>query len=566
MSTVAAHLTALVQQAAERAGFEGVTVDGCLPTKDASLGDYQSNTAFRLAKSKGMKPRDAAEALRANFPEDPAVTGVEVAGPGFLNLSVDDAWLAAAVRTVASPGVGAGKTVVIDYSSPNIAKRMHIGHLRSTIIGNALDRMHRWLGYRVIADNHVGDWGTPFGKLIVAWQEWRDEAAYAEDPVGELQRLYQLADEKMEADPSLLERARAETVKLQQRDPETLALWQRFVDASMAEFDVVYGRLGIRFDEVLGESAYQDRLDPLVAELLERGIAVESQGAIVVPLEEKGLTDHPLLIQKADGAKLYGTTDLATIEHRLATWAPTRVLYVVDTRQQLHFRCVFAAARKMGSSGDFVHVWFGMLKFPGGAVASSRKGVTANLLDVLDTAAERAYAVITEKSPELPEEERRAVAEVVGTATIKYFDLSQNPQSDITFDWDRALAHDGGSAVYLQYAYARLHSILRAGGAAETPPDVLPAHTEGPEKALLRLVARLPEVVQSAAETCKPNLLAEYLETVARAVGPFYEHCPVLKDGVAPEVRATRLSLVSVVANTLEVGLGLLGIGVVPRL
>jgi arginyl-tRNA synthetase len=286
----------------------------------------------------------------------------------------------------------------------------------------------------------------------------------------------------------------------------------------------------------------------------------------VVPLDEKGLTDHPLLIEKADGAKLYGTTDLATIEHRRATWNPDRVLYLVDTRQQLHFRQVFAAARKMGFGGDYVHVWFGMLKFPSGAVVSTRGGGVTNLVDVLDTAAERALVKITEKSPHLPERERRAIAEVVGTGTIKYFDLSQNPQSDITFDWDRALSDDGGSAVYLQYAYARLHSILRSGGAAETPPDVAPAHEHPAERALLRLVARLPEAVEAAAETCKPNLLAEALETLARGVGPFYESCPVLKDGVPPEVRAARLALVSVVARSLALGLDLLGIGVVPRL
>jgi arginyl-tRNA synthetase len=571
MSTVAQHLSALLTRAASAAGFEG-TVEPVVPTRDPSHGDYQSNAAFRLGKSRGMPPRAAAEALMAALPPDPAIARVDVAGAGFLNLTLSDAWLAGDVRArgrdphLLPHRKGEGRSVVIDYSSPNVAKRLHVGHLRSTIIGNALDRLHRALGYRVIADNHLGDWGTPIGKLVVAWQVWRDDAAFAADPVGELQRLYQKAEEELEHDPTLIERARAATVALQTGEPETTALWRTFVDVSMAELNAVYGRLGVRFDTFHGESFYDGRLASLVDELVAKGVAVESQGALVIPLAEKGLEEQPVLIRKADGAALYATTDLATIEYRLKEYAPEKVLYVVDTRQQLHFRQVFAAARKMGLQGTFVHVWFGMLKFEGGAVASSRKGNVINLVHLLDTAAQRAYDVVTEKSPQLPEAERRAIAEVVGVGTIKYFDLSQNPQSDITFGWDRALSLDGGSAVYLQYAYARLHSILRAGGAAEAPPDALPAHEHPAERALLRLVARMPEVVELAADTHKPNLLAEQLEAVAKGVGPFYEHCPVLKEGVPAEVRAARLALVWCVAHALKVGLDLLGIGVSPRL
>jgi arginyl-tRNA synthetase len=317
----------------------------------------------------------------------------------------------------------------------------------------------------------------------------------------------------------------------------------------------------------MGESAYDYGLQSLVDRLLAVGTAVESEGAVIVPFEgEKGLADHPMLLRKADGAALYGTSDLVCVQFRTERWAPERMVYVVDTRQQLHFRQVFAAAKKLGFTNTFVHVWFGMLKFPGGAVASTRKGQTLNLADVLDTAVARAFDVVTAKSPDTDEADRREIAEAVGVGAIKYFDLSQNPQSDITFDWDRALAHDAGSSVYLQYAYARLHSILRKGGADESPPDV-PAAVEHPaERTLAVLVARLPEAIDAAAEAYKPNLLAEHLEALATAVGPFWEACPVLREDVPADVRAARLALVSAVATALRTGLELLGIKAIPRL
>jgi arginyl-tRNA synthetase len=579
MSTVAAHLSSLVHAAVRAAGLQGLRAedtDLVTPTKDAALGDYQSNVAFKLGKASGMAPKQAAEKLREAFAADPALAEVSVAGAGFLNLRLHDVWLAADVKSRANlPDLGgdrkgAGQTVVIDYSSPNVAKRLHIGHIRSTLLGDALARLHRFAGFRVVADNHLGDWGTPFGKLMVAWEEWRDEDAFARDPVGELQRLYQLADEELQKDPSLLDRARATTVKLQAKDPGSLTTWQLFVDKSMAEFQGIYDRLGVKFDTFHGESHYDARLVPLVDELLASGVAVVSDGAVVIPLTEKGLEEQPMLVRKADGAALYGTTDLATIEFRVREYAPARILYVVDTRQQHHFRQVFAAARRMGVPGlaevDIVHVWFGMLKFADGTIGSSRKGNVINLVDLLDQAAERAYAVVSEKSPDLPEAERHAIAEVVGVGTLKYFDLGQNPQTDVTFTWERALSLDGGSAVYLQYAYARLRSILRKGGAADAVPDVLPAHAMPAERALLRLCARLPEVAQAAAESCRPNLLAEHLETLAQAVGPFYDTCPVLKDDVPADVRAARLALVGCVTTNLRVGLDLLGVGVVDRL
>ncbi len=568
MSTVADHLTALVRAAAEAAGHADapVPLEPCVPTRDPSHGDYQSNFAFRLGKELRTNPRAVAEQIKAALPADPAVARAEVAGPGFLNFYLDEGWLARRLQAGIEAPAPAGRTIVIDYSSPNIAKRMHVGHLRSTIIGAALHRLYAWLGWTVVADNHLGDWGTPIGKLIVAWKRWLDREAYEQDPVGELQRLYEQAAAASESDPEFLEAARAETVKMQQGEAENMALWNEFMRATRVELDRIYDRLGISFDAWLGESAYREELDPLVDDLLARGVAEESRGAVVVPLDGP-LSEQPLLVRKADGGALYGTTDLATIRHRIATWAPERIVYVVDTRQQLHFRQVFAAARKMGMTGpELVHVWFGMLKFPGGQIAAARKGGAINLVDVLDTAAEKAFEVVTEKSGELPEAERREIAEAVGVGTIKYFDLSQNPQSDITFSWDKALSLDGGSAVYLMYAYARLHSILRKGGAADAPPAALPSVAHPAERALAVLALRTPEAVATAAEAHRPNLLAEHLDALAKAVGPFYEHCPVLKDEVPAEVRDQRLALVWGVARALEVGLTLLGIRAIPRM
>ncbi len=575
MQTIAEHLTGLVEKAAAAAGHAEARVDPCVATRDPSHGDYQSNFAFRLGKQQGVNPRELASALVAHLPSDPAVARTEVAGPGFINFHLADEWMAEQLKARAThpdfgpPEAAGGRTVVIDYSSPNIAKRMHIGHLRSTIIGNALHRMHRWVGWEVVADNHVGDWGTPFGLLIVAWNRWRDDAAYAADPVGELQRLYQRASELKKDDPELLAEARAETVKLQAKDPVNLALWQQFVDVSMQEFNGLYERLGVEFDAVMGESAYADELAELVDDLLEQGIAEESEGAVVVPFDGsdgKGLGKNPLLVRKADGAALYGTTDLATVRHRVRVWHADRIVYLTDLRQQLHFRQVFAACRKMGfTEVELEHVWFGVLTIEG-AVASTRAGTVINLTDLLDTAARKAFEIVTAKAPELPEEERRDIAEAVGVGAIKYFDLSQNPQSNIDFSWDKALSLDAGSSVYLQYAFARMSSILRKGGVADAPPDVLPSTDHPAERALVTLANRTPEVVITAVEAYRPNLLAEHLEALATAVGPFYEHCPVLKEGVPDELRDRRLALVFSVARALEAGLGLLGIRTIPRM
>ncbi len=543
-----------------------------MATNDARFGDYQSNHAFRLGRALRTNPRAVATEVVAQLPEHPAVAKVEVAGPGFVNFHLDDGWLQQTlVARMADERLGAGaadgRTIVIDYSSPNIAKRMHVGHLRSTIIGAALDRLYRFLGWRVIADNHLGDWGTQFGKLIVAWKGWRDDAGYEADPIGELQRIYQAFPDRAEADPSLIEQARAETARLQAGDAANRALWEQFVTASLAEFDAVYERLGVRFDVTLGESAYNEALGPLVERLLAAGIAVESEGAVVVPFtadDGRGLGKNPLLIRKRDGAAMYGTTDLATVEHRMATWQPDRICYVTDTRQQQHFRHVFAASRKMGVEVDFAHAWFGMLRFADGAIAATRAGQVVNLVDVLDTAVAHARSVVDDKSGHLSESERAEIAESVGVGAVIYTDLSQNPQSDIVFDWKKMLSLEGNTAPYLMYAHARCCSVFRKADVEDfTPGGLLLEHPQ--EQRLARLLVRTPEIVAGAARTWRPNLLAEHLYQVAGQYARFWGDCRVL-DADAPATTQSRLTLSWATRRGLAVGLGLLGLRPLERM
>ena len=571
--TTADLLTALIGEAAEKAGWGEcpVPLETCVATKDASHGDYQSNYAFRIGKSLGQNPREVASKVAAALPDHPAVAGAEVAGPGFINFRLNEEWLASELVERASserfgtPQVGAGKTMVIDYSSPNIAKRMHIAHLRSTVIGNAIHRLYAYLGWTVVADNHIGDWGTPFGKLIVAWRGWRDDAAYERDALGELQRLYQSFKGKSDEDPTLEDEARAETAKLQSGDAENMALWEQFVEVSLREFNLIYDRLGVSFDVVHGESYYREELPGLVAELKQAGLAVDDDGAVVVPFPEgSGLEKSPMLVQKRDGAALYATTDMATVRDRVRTWNPDRIIYVTDLRQKLHFRQLFEASRRWGyTEPDYVHVPFGILRFPGGALASSRSGDVIRLADVLDTSVERARALVDGKSDQLPETTRAEVAEAVGVAAVRYFDLSQNPQSDITFDWERSLALDGNTAPYLMYAYARCRSILRRAEDFSPSPVLL---REPAERQLAMLALRTPEVIQLAADTHRPNLLCDHMYSLTQSFSRFWEQCRVWSDSHGMEVTHSRLTLTWVVACALEQGFEILGIQKVERL
>ena len=584
MATIAQVLTELVRAAASSAGHgdSPAPLEPCVATNDARNGDYQSNFPFRIAgalKKQGQKvnPRQIASDIAEHLPAHPAVAKAEVAGPGFLNFTLSDTWLAADLSArMADARLGAnrpghGRTMVIDYSSPNIAKRMHIGHLRSTVIGNALDRIQRYLGWTVVADNHLGDWGTQFGKLIVMWRREADLEAYEADPIGELQRLYVKFGPTAEEEPGLIDEAREQTVLLQSGNADNRALWQQFVSASMTEFERVYQRLGVSFDVVYGESHYDEALQPLIDRLLADGIAEHSDGAVVVPFtgaDGKGLEKNPLLIRKSDGAALYGTTDLATVELRMLEFDPETIVYVTDHRQQLHFRQVFAAARKMGHTPEYVHVFFGMLKVDGG-ILSTRAGAgeaatSMNLVDLLDAARDQARAVVDEKSASLPEAERAAIAEAVGVSAIRYFDLSQNPQSDVNFTWEKALSMEGNTAPYMMYAYARCQSVLAKGADLGFEPGELVLRAPE-ERSLAIAAARVPEIAEVAGATWRPNMLCDHLFETAQAFSRFYAECHIV-DAAQPETTRSRLQLVAATAASLKVGLGLLGVRTLDRM
>jgi arginyl-tRNA synthetase len=550
-----------------RAAYPGAVPDGLstavVPTADEQFGDYQCNAAMALAKVLKKPPREIAAAL-ATAVRPEAIERLEVAGPGFVNVFLDPEWLARRLEQVQAderlgvPEPGRGRTVVMDYSSPNVAKPMHIGHIRSTVIGNALDRLHRFLGWRVLADNHLGDWGTQFGLLIMGFRHFADPVAYESAPIEELERIYVKSYDRSKEDPAWLNGARAELLKLQQGNAENRALWQSFVEHSLREFNRIYDRLGVSFDLVRGESYYNDRLPGIISKLREEGLVRESEGALVVFLEDEKLP--VCIVRKSDGAYNYAATDLATVASRAEEFQPEAVIYVTDERQQLHFRQIFAIARKMGLATRLVHVWFGLMRLPEGTF-STRQGNVIKLERLLDEAEERALAVVKAASPEMPVEQQRDVARAVGIGAIKYADLSQNPQSLVTFTWEKALALEGNSAPYLQYACARIASVLdkyRERFPGQDPAAHPIRLAEPIERRLAVRLLRFPDAVIHAAETYKPNLLADYLYDLSQVYSAFYQNVPFLK--AEEGVRESRIRLCGLVMKTLRCGLGLLGI------
>lgn len=559
-----------MNELAIRAGVAAATV---ARAKKAEFGDIQINAAMQLAKAEKRPPREIAQRIVDALEGHDAIAKAEIAGPGFVNIFVRDQWLAAhAAAALATRPVGAGQRVVLDYSSPNLAKPMHIGHIRSTVIGDAIKRALRAVGYEVIADNHVGDWGTQFGKLIVAWRRWLDQRAFAEDPIAELLRLYirfeeeskAKADDELEAATPLVKEARAELVKLQQGDPENRALWQKFVDLSLAEFDKIYRRLGVSFDVTLGESFYHDRLDATVDRLAREGIAEPSQGALVVFFKKPDGSDEmpPAIVRKSDGGYNYAATDVAGVLYRVERWHPQRIIIVVDERQQLHFRQFFAIARRLGVDCSLEHVWFGLMRLPEGTI-STREGKLIHLEQLLDEAETRAYAVAKEHSEGLSEAELREVARVVGVGAVKYNDLSKDRQTLVTFTWDKALSLSGNSGAYLQYAYARIQSILRKARAEGAEPGPIGALLPS-ERMLLTKLYDFGGAVEAVAAQTRPHLLCDYLYDLAGAFSTFYGEHQVLK--AEPEVRAARLMLCELTARALRQGLDLLGIEVLDRM
>ncbi|MBN1558052.1 MAG: arginine--tRNA ligase [Lentisphaerae bacterium] len=566
-------LTAAVREGFARAGFAEADVPGGLSvvaTANPAFGDYQCNAAMPLAKAVGRAPRRIAESVIAALPAHPCLGRAEAAGPGFINLFLDDAWLCkqgAALGTdprLGVPRTGRGRTIVMDYGGPNITKPLHIGHLRSPNIGGALDRMYRLLGYRVIADSHLGDWGTQFGITIMGYREYGDAEAMERAPMEELERVYVKSYERSRRDEAWLTRCREELVKLQAGDAENTALWKRFVALSLEELDRIYGRLGVSFDLVRGESYYRDRLRETVAVLRERGLARPSEGALAVFLEDEKLP--PCIVRKSDGGFNYATTDIATVMSRVEEFQPDRIVYVTDERQQLHFRQVFAICRRLGYDTALEHVWFGLMRLPEGTF-STREGTVIRLEALLDEAERRALAVVQAASPDMPAARQAEVARAVGVGAVKYADLSQNPQSVVTFTWDKALALDGNSGPYLQYAYARIAGVRNKYDARfpGRDPETEPLRLSEPvERELLIRLVRFPETVRRAAESGKPSIVTDYLYDLAQVYSAYYQAVPFLK---APAgLRESRVRLGGVTARVLRRGLELLGIEVLERI
>ncbi len=558
------------------------------PCPDAKFGDYQANALIGLAKARKINPRQLAAEVVAKLDLEDSCEKVEIAGAGFLNFRLRASALSRVVGSAAAgehlffDKTAEPRTVVVDFSSPNVAKPMHVGHIRSTVLGDALAQILRLLGHRVITDNHLGDWGTQFGMLIVGWKTILDPEKLKSDPLGEMERIYKFissrcAPDKPEFDSAILERARAELVKLQAGDPENLGIWTEMIRLSQAQFETIYGRLGTKFDHTLGESFYNSRLSAIVDQMMKAGIAVETRGAKAVfsdgslpPKEDPFLVQkegewvpNPFIIQKQDGGFNYATTDLATLAYRVETWQADEVVYVTDGRQQLHFRQLFAAFRRWHPEArlKLAHVWFGSILGEDGKPFKTRSGETVRLSDLLDEAEERAFKVVSEKSPELPEPARREIARVVGIAAVKYADLLSNRQSDYVFSWDKLLALNGNTAPYLQYAYARIKSIFRKGGLQNTDFGRGKAElliSEPAEIALSKHLLNFGLVLEAVVQEYRPNFLCNYLYELAGHFTRFYENCPVLKS--ESPVRENRLVLCELTAKVLHQGLSLLGI------
>jgi len=566
------------------------------PCPDPKFGDYQTNALMSLAKARRMNPRQLATDVLARLEVTDLCEKVEIAGPGFLNFRLKDSVLANALQAAARgehlffDPAAATRTIVLDFSSPNVAKPMHVGHIRSTILGDSLSRTLRLLGHRVITDNHIGDWGTQFGMLLVGWKTLLERAALEREPLSEMERIYkaissQCDPDKPGYDAARHEAARRELVKLQQGDAENLAIWREMIQLSQAQFDAIYGRLGVQFDHTYGESFYHPRLGQTVDDLMSRGIARESEGAKCVfsdgtqPRKEDPFLiqrdgewqANPQLIQKRDGGFNYATTDLATIAYRLETWHPQEIVYITDGRQQLHFQQLFAVFQRwhpeMAGKLKLAHVWFGSILGEDGRPLKTRSGENVKLSELLDEAEERAFRLVSEKNSDLPEAERREIARVVGIGAVKYADLSPNRQSDYVFSWDKMLALNGNTAPYLQYAYARIQSIFRKGDiqspASGMPPGALTL--SAPEElALAKHLLNFGLTLEAVADEYRPNFLCNYLYDLAGQFTRFYENCPVLKS--EGSTRDSRLVLCDLTAKVLKRGLGALGIEILEQM
>ncbi|WP_299574850.1 arginine--tRNA ligase, partial [uncultured Leptotrichia sp.] len=502
------------------------------------FGDFQTNFAMVSSKLIGKNPREIASTLVDNFKENDIIEKLEIAGPGFINIYLKNNFLNEELKKVENEKydfsfLNTDKTIIIDYSSPNIAKRMHIGHLRSTIIGDSIKRTLQFLGFHTLADNHIGDWGTQFGKLIVAYKNWLNKKSYEEDPIGELERIYVQFSDEAKKNPALEDEAREELKKLQLGDEENQKLWKEFIDISLKEYNKIYDRLGVNFDYYYGESFYNDMMPAVLEELKEKGIAREDQGALVVFFENDKLP--PAIVQKKDGSFLYTTSDLATMKFRKDELNVDEAVYLTDDRQQNHFKQVFEIGEMLGEPYNYkkTHVVFGIMRFGDGMIFSSRSGNIIRLVDLLDEAKTQVKKVIDEKNPNIPEEEKEKIAEIVGSGAIKYFDLSQNRTSDITFTWDKVLSFEGNTGPYLQYTYVRIMSIfrkLKEENINVENKDIILENMNGVERELAVELLRFPQTVVKSYESYRPNIIADYLFDIAKLFNNFYNSSSILKE------------------------------------
>ena len=559
-------LQAAVLEILPDADVSAVLVRPC----DPKFGDYQSNALMSLAKVRKTNPRQLATDTLAKLDVSEVCEKVEIAGAGFLNFRLKNSALVQTLETAARgehlffDKAAKPKTIVIDFSSPNVAKPMHVGHIRSTGIGDALQRTLRLLGHHVISDNHIGDWGTQFGKLLLGWKQALDRAALECDAIAELERLYKVINAECDANPERLEEAKAELVKLQAGDAENISIWKEMIRLSQIQFDTIYSRLGVNFDHALGESFYNPWLGEVVNDLLAKKIARESEGAVGVfsdgslpPKEDPFLVNRdgewiadPALVRKSDGGFNYTTTDLATIAYRLKTWSPDEIVYVVDDRQSGHFKKLFLVLARWKPDATkrtkLIHVGFGK---------------------ILGDAEARAFKIVSGKNSELSEAQRKEIARVVGLGAVKYADLLPNRQSDYIFSWDKMLALTGNTAPYLLYAYARIKSIFRKSEAESEirNPRSAIALAEPEEIALAKHLLNFGITLEAVAEEYRPNYLCNYLFELAVHFSRFFENCPVLKAEDAA-MRDSRLALCGLAARVLKQGLETLGMEIVQQM
>lgn len=580
---VSKKIDTLVAAAATAAGLDASIFSPETRPAEPRFGDLQANGALPYAKRQKTNPRQVAQAIVEQLEKDEELArfaAIDIAGPGFINIrftpefqlawlsafSTEDAFKAAANR------LHAGEKVVVDYGSPNTAKQMHVGHIRSIVIGEAICRLLEFCGAEVVRDNHLGDWGTPYGKLFYAYKRHLDAEALARDPLEELERLYKLGSKLAAESPEVLDECRQELVALQNGDPESIALWERVNELSIQGLETIYQQLDVKYDCYLGESFYRDKVEQVYQELRDTGLSQESEGAVVVfHPDHPRFAEQPFIVRKSDGASNYATTDLATMLYRLEHFKATAIVVVTDARQRDHFEQLELTTRKWfertgRAMPRFSHVMFGSINGEDGKPIKTREGDPLRLSALLDEATDRAYAIVKEKNPELPEDELRHISRVVGVSAIKYADLAQNRTSDYVFAWDKLLAFDGNTAPYLLYAAARIQSIFRKLDPAEL--DGLEARAspfETPEEqALARKLIGFVGVLQATIETLRPHQLCGYLYELAGAYSAFYAANKVIVDEVP--VKARRLLLCERSLLVLRTGLALLGIPTLPRM